>query len=237
MRERERQLEMERRRLNEWDRERSRDRDRESGYTSDNHGRIRGGGYTNDIRGTSPYSTPAAPGPSRRYSASPQPMSSTTSLTSPAHPALSQPHRSPPRAHSPLPIPEDHSPSCGCHRCSVQHYTASSKNSEPVVFKPEPPIKLRPEKPKGWFRRMSMDVAGIVGGEKDKERERDPRGGAVSPTGSAVGGAGRHIAVPPEDTRVRRRSFEGQQGQGQGQGQARYPPPSAYSGYGTERRY
>lgn len=102
----------------------------------------REGGYTSDTgrshRGNSPYERP-------RRSESPGPMTSQQSLR-----------------------PYDHSPNCGCQRCSVQHYASTTSLSrsgrdsamaeQPPIYKPEPPIMLRPEKPKGWLRRMSLPL-------------------------------------------------------------------------------
>ncbi|KAI8969869.1 hypothetical protein BD414DRAFT_502414 [Trametes punicea] len=55
--------------------------------------------------------------------------------------------------------PTDHAPYCGCESCSASKYkvrdVAQRRDSRP----PEPPINLRPEKPKGgWIRRLSMPV-------------------------------------------------------------------------------
>lgn len=223
LREQGRQIERERARLaderqreteRQSERERQRD-DRESGYASDTHMSSSYGGR-------------------RLYSASPQPISVNSEVS----------------VLRPLPVPADHAPNCGCQRCSAQHYRspagamsspslagsnpvgAAGNNDGPIVFKPDPPIQLRPEKPKGWFRRMSMPVASIVGSDKEKKTQ-SPGVAAVNPTRV-------HMAVPEEDVRVRRRSFEGDDGMrpgvagvGAGGGTGRY----AYGGGTTGRRY
>lgn len=58
-------------------------------------------------------------------------------------------------------LPGEHAPYCGCESCSVSQYRTRdlspvNRNTRPV----EPPIQLRPEKPKGWIRRLSMPVMG-----------------------------------------------------------------------------
>lgn len=56
----------------------------------------------------------------------------------------------------------DHAPSCGCASCSVQQYSQSPSAGQGQTAydlrPPDKPISLRPEKPKGWIRRLSMDV-------------------------------------------------------------------------------
>ncbi|THH16387.1 hypothetical protein EUX98_g9305 [Antrodiella citrinella] len=55
----------------------------------------------------------------------------------------------------------DHAPSCGCEACSASKYrTRDTYPSSRDLRPPEPPITLRPEKPKGWIRRLSMPVMG-----------------------------------------------------------------------------
>lgn len=57
------------------------------------------------------------------------------------------------------PPPSDHAPFCGCHACSVAKYKHADTAPSPRDLRPpEPPIMLRPEKPKGWMRRLSMPV-------------------------------------------------------------------------------
>ncbi|KAG8213324.1 folate-sensitive fragile site protein Fra10Ac1-domain-containing protein [Butyriboletus roseoflavus] len=52
---------------------------------------------------------------------------------------------------------KDHAPFCGCDTCSVSKYKATDLSPSPRDLRPpEPPILLRPEKPKGWIRRLSM---------------------------------------------------------------------------------
>lgn len=77
---------------------------------------------------------------------------------------------------SPAAPPAEHAPYCGCHACSVAKYKYSEPPSPRDMRPPEPPITLRPEKPKGWMRRLSMPAvsnafsldskksAGIAGG-------------------------------------------------------------------------
>ncbi|KAH9902481.1 hypothetical protein C8Q73DRAFT_749665 [Cubamyces lactineus] len=55
--------------------------------------------------------------------------------------------------------PHDHAPYCGCESCSASKYKARDvaprRDSRPT----EPPLNLRPEKPRGgWIRRLSMPV-------------------------------------------------------------------------------
>lgn len=135
----------------------------------------REGGYTSDTgRRHSPYGRP-------RRSESPSPMSS----QQPLH-------------------PYDHSPNCGCQRCSAQHYASttfshsdreSAMAEQPTLYKPDPPILLRPEKPKGWLRRMSMPLVPL----SDKK----------SPTvAGASGQLGMHMPLPEDVRLLGRRSFD-----------------------------
>ena len=67
----------------------------------------------------------------------------------------------PSTSHSPtrLPVlpPKDHAPFCGCDTCSVSKYKETDACPSPRDLRPpESPILLRPEKPKGWIRRLSM---------------------------------------------------------------------------------
>ena len=64
-------------------------------------------------------------------------------------------------AYSPTIGVPDHPSSCPCEACLASKYrmrdpSPSSRDLRP----PEPPITLRPEKPKGWIRRLSMPVMG-----------------------------------------------------------------------------
>ena len=105
-------------------------------------------------------------------SESPSPMTSQQSLGRYDH---SSPYERPRRSESPSPMithqssrPYDHSPNCGCQRCSAQHYASTTslsrsgrdvtKPQQQTIYKPDPPIALRSEKPKGWLRRMSMPL-------------------------------------------------------------------------------
>ncbi|KAH8093709.1 hypothetical protein BXZ70DRAFT_1010307 [Cristinia sonorae] len=84
---------------------------------------------------------------------------STTNLAAsskPPTPTQYSPRPSP--IQSPMVTP-GHAASCGCDSCSASKY----RNREvfPSAYDlrpPEPPITLRPEKPKGWIRRLSMPV-------------------------------------------------------------------------------
>ncbi|KAJ7019925.1 hypothetical protein C8F04DRAFT_1146197 [Mycena alexandri] len=55
---------------------------------------------------------------------------------------------------------KEHAPYCGCESCSVAHYKSPSNRSPSPndLRPPEKPFSLRPEKPKGWIRRLSMPV-------------------------------------------------------------------------------
>ncbi|KAF8525849.1 hypothetical protein BU17DRAFT_83355 [Hysterangium stoloniferum] len=153
----------------------------------------RDGGYTSDSArsrgGNSPYRD-------RKLSESPH-MSSQHSLLPPQNIS-----------------PDDHSPSCGCQRCSAQHYASPTSGrthrdsgaTQTPVYKPDPPIQLRPEKPKGWLRRMSMPVASIVSSNENKSSTLP---GVSNPQGT-------YIDLPTEDGRLRRRSFEGEQARASG---------------------
>lgn len=62
---------------------------------------------------------------------------------------------------SPLYRPSDHAPFCGCESCSASQYRVRDQSPSARDTRPaQPPIALRPEKPKGWIRRLSMPVVG-----------------------------------------------------------------------------
>lgn len=110
--------------------------------------------------------------------------------------------------------PADHAPFCGCRACSVVQYS-SANNESPATSAhearpPETPIRLRPEKPRGWMRRLSMPV--VVGNAFSLDSKKN-NGLNVATNFSATGRVGANsanmsMAVPAEDGRLIRRSFE-----------------------------
>lgn len=85
----------------------------------------------------------------------PPPNSTSPQQRGSQSPSCSQPS-------SPLPA-KDHAPFCGCDTCSVIKYKMPEVLSSPHDLRPpEPPILLRPEKPMGWIRRLSMPAVGAA---------------------------------------------------------------------------
>ncbi|KAG2347799.1 hypothetical protein BDR05DRAFT_926462 [Suillus weaverae] len=81
-------------------------------------------------------------------------------LTSPQQRGSQPPSRSQPS--SPLPA-KGHAPFCGCDTCSVSKYKTPEVSPSPRDLRPpEPPIILRPEKPRGWIRRLSLPAVGAA---------------------------------------------------------------------------
>ncbi|KAG0706762.1 hypothetical protein DFH29DRAFT_117143 [Suillus ampliporus] len=88
------------------------------------------------------------------------PPSSTPTVASPRQRGSQSPSRSQPS--SPLPA-KGHAPFCGCGSCSVTKYKMPEVSPSPRDLRPpEPPILLRPEKPRGWIRRLSMPAVGAA---------------------------------------------------------------------------
>ncbi|TFK47745.1 hypothetical protein OE88DRAFT_1665358 [Heliocybe sulcata] len=86
---------------------------------------------------------------------------STTHLAAPGSPQHPQQQSSTSRSRPTTPT-KDHAPYCGCDRCSASKYRAPDATPSPRDLRPpEQPITLRPEKSKGWIRRLSMPV--VVG--------------------------------------------------------------------------
>ncbi|TFY62184.1 hypothetical protein EVJ58_g4025 [Rhodofomes roseus] len=106
----------------------------------------------------------------------------------PARPSSSQPA-------SPLYQPaSDHAPYCGCETCSASKYTSRDTSPSPIHVRP---IQLRPEKPKGWIRRLSMPVMGNAFSLDSKK--------GISSAGIAGGpGFRSSLALPEEDGVIRR---------------------------------
>ncbi|KAF8896308.1 hypothetical protein BD779DRAFT_1495123 [Infundibulicybe gibba] len=118
-----------------------------------------------------------------------------------------------------------HAPYCGCDSCSISKYRSppTLNPSSHDLRPPEKPISLRPEKPKGWMRRLSMPVsvgnafsldskkssAGIMGG---KGISSSGGGGLFSLDGRRNGSTtGLRSAASQEDgfgLRGDRRSYE-----------------------------
>lgn len=83
------------------------------------------------------------------------PPNSTSPQRGSQSPSRSQPS-------SPLPA-KGHAPFCGCETCSVTKYKTPEVSPSPRDLRPpEPPILLRPEKPSGWIRRLSMPAVGAA---------------------------------------------------------------------------
>ncbi|KAG9314963.1 hypothetical protein JVU11DRAFT_4072 [Chiua virens] len=97
---------------------------------------------------------------------------------------------------SPVLPPKDHAPFCGCDACSVSKYKTSDAAPSPRNLRPpEPPILLRPEKPKGWIRRLSMPSVNVAFSLDAKKN--------ASALSLKAG-----LPLPAENGRLRKRSFE-----------------------------
>ncbi|KAI0654648.1 hypothetical protein C8Q70DRAFT_1058242 [Cubamyces menziesii] len=160
MREREHELRMKEREIEQRARELERERQqlltartgRGDGYASDNsRGAIAGGRVP---AGQRPSVDTL---PSSRY---PSSFSQSTSNLVPPPSSQGIGARQPSsQPSSPGIQPQDHAPYCGCESCSASKYKARDvaprRDSRPT----EPPLTLRPEKPRGgWIRRLSMPV-------------------------------------------------------------------------------
>ncbi|KAI6042889.1 hypothetical protein EDC04DRAFT_3138758 [Pisolithus marmoratus] len=110
------------------------------------------------------------------------------------------PSHSPSRSQSSTPLPaKDHAPFCGCDTCSVIKYRLSNTSPSPHDLRPpEPPIMLRPEKPKGWMRRLSMpSVSGALSLDAAKKNA------------ASLAGLKHGLPLPVgENGRLRKQSFE-----------------------------
>ncbi len=89
--------------------------------------------------------------------------------------------------------PTDHASCCGCEACSASKYR-TTPSSPRDMRPPEPPIMLRPEKPKGWIRRLSMPVMGNAFSLDSKKNG--------SNTALAGGGYRNSLAFAEEDGRL-----------------------------------
>ncbi|KDQ59199.1 hypothetical protein JAAARDRAFT_175969 [Jaapia argillacea MUCL 33604] len=126
--------------------------------------------------------------------------SSTTQLVPPpsnSGPSSQQRSRSRPTTPNTT-APSDHAPYCGCAACSVAKYKSPNPAPSPRDLRPpEPPITLRPEKPKGWIRRLSMPVGQAFSLDSKKN---------TSSTSLASTANSRH-SVADEDGRLATRTF------------------------------
>lgn len=74
----------------------------------------------------------------------------------------------------------DHAEFCGCAECSAAKYAQHITPSEYDLRPPEPPIQLRPEKPKGWMRRLSMPGVGAAFASSDPKKHNPRNSVALS---------------------------------------------------------
>jgi hypothetical protein len=182
LRQRERELEQKTREL---------ERDRANLMTV--RGGNRGDGYTSDSsRG--PHSSPHSHSPSQRVdfpsSPTPQPRHSysTTYLAPPPTSSVSQPRSSVSSTQS----SSGHAEFCGCNSCSIANYRTQKEPSPYDLRPPEPPINIRPDKPKGWIRRLSMPVGLILDSNSKKTHH----------TNASSGNLQTSLASPAEDGRL-----------------------------------
>ncbi|KAI9574029.1 hypothetical protein HD554DRAFT_2012743 [Boletus coccyginus] len=111
-------------------------------------------------------------------------------------PLLMRPSTSHSTARPPLLPSKDHAPFCGCDSCSVSKYKATDASLSPRDLRPpEPPILLRPEKPKGWIRRLSMPSVNVAFSLDAKKN--------ASAISLKAG-----LPLPSENGRLRKRSYE-----------------------------
>ncbi|KAI0951608.1 hypothetical protein AcW1_008612 [Taiwanofungus camphoratus] len=121
------------------------------GYTSDGSR-----GTVNRVSQRLPVESPS-PSPTMQQARYPLYSYSTANLA--PSPASSRQLSSQPS--SPTFPPSDHASYCGCDACSASKYRVRDTAPAPRDLRPpEPPLTLRPEKPKGWIRRLSMPVVG-----------------------------------------------------------------------------
>lgn len=111
-------------------------------------------------------------------------------------PSLMRPSTSHSPTRPPLLPSKDHAPFCGCDTCSVSKYKAADTSLSPRDLRPpEPPILLRPEKPKGWIRRLSMPSVNVAFSLDAKKN--------ASLISLKAG-----LPLPSENGRLRKRSYE-----------------------------
>jgi hypothetical protein len=113
---------------------------------------------TNDLqepqRRYSQLDSPTPAIPQGRYSYSTTHLVPPSSLVQLSH---SQSQPSSPAHESRSLTTADHADFCGCESCSVSKYGTRNIPAHDL-HPPEPPITLRPDKPKGWIRRLSMPM-------------------------------------------------------------------------------
>lgn len=106
--------------------------------------------------------------------------------------------------------PTDHAPYCGCNACSVEKYRQRDPSPSPRDLRPpEPPIQLRPEKPKGWIRRLSMPVV-TFGASSSDSRTRKLSNSSMSNgiPNLNVSGSRTSLAIVEEDGRLTNAAWE-----------------------------
>ncbi|KAJ6576525.1 hypothetical protein DFH09DRAFT_1260726 [Mycena vulgaris] len=139
---------------------------------------------------------------------------STTHLIPPSTP--SQQSQSPSSPHSSTSSADgsrnasQHAPYCGCQSCSVAQYkTPSLRSPSPNDMRPpEKPFTLRPEKPKGWIRRLSMPVA--VGNAFSLDKKNNAKMYSLDGNKRGANGSATTLRNVEEDGRIGpgRRSYD-----------------------------
>ncbi|EPQ54144.1 hypothetical protein GLOTRDRAFT_94501 [Gloeophyllum trabeum ATCC 11539] len=193
LREKERELE-ERARELERDRARvvaSRDASRGDGYFGDRNTMEPSMTGARTYRSQHDASRTAFP---HRYSYSTTHLAAPASSQSPQH----QHQHSRSRPTTPNDPSADHAPYCGCDRCSASKYRAPDPAPSPRDLRPpERPITLRPEKPKGWIRRLSMPV--VVGNAFSLDSKKNGSSASLASPSRRSGGMADETGRLPVD--------------------------------------
>ncbi|TBU52736.1 hypothetical protein BD310DRAFT_831621 [Dichomitus squalens] len=198
LREREHDLRMKEREIEQRARELERERlhllnargVRHDGYISDGSRATSGPRISTTQRPTSIETSPGSRYPSS-YS------QSTTHLVPPVSQQTSSSRTGSSQPSSPASQPADHAPYCGCESCSASKYKSRDVPSPRDLRPPEPPIQLRPDKPKGgWIRRLSMPVI-------PNAFSLDSKKGGVGIAGGPAAGYRGSMAFADEDGRLR----------------------------------